>query len=98
MHESDHRELINIQLSQSDLEEKCRRVLELWARRSNSRWEDVILQLRETVGLSRLADELIKELDRSEDRSQPSAAGNHYSYSTDIALLAISWPPCSIHA
>ena len=70
MHQSDHTQLTNIQQSQSDLQDKCRRVLELWARRSESRWEDVIGQLRE-IGLSRLADELTKELDRS---IQPSAS------------------------
>ena len=72
VHQSDHKELTTIQQSRSDLQDKCRRVLELWARRSESKWEDVIAQLR-AIQLSRLAGELTKELaDRSEDRSQPS--------------------------
>ena len=71
MQKSDHKELTTIQKSQSDLEGKYGRVLELWARRSGSRWEDVIAQLR-VIGLSRLATELTEELDRSEDTSQPS--------------------------
>ena len=72
VHQSDRTELTTIQQSQSNLQDKCHRVLELWARRSESRWEDVIAQLR-AIQLSRLANELTKELgDRSEDRSQPS--------------------------
>ena len=72
VHQSDHTQLTNIQQSHCDLQDKCRRVLELWARRSESRWENVIGQLRE-IGLSRLADELTKEL--AFDRSiQPSAS------------------------
>ena len=74
MHQSDRTELTIIQQSRSDLQDKCRRVLELWARRSESRWEDVIVQLR-AIQLGRLTDELNKELsNRSEDRSQPSPA------------------------
>ena len=67
VHQSDRKQLTTIQQSQSNLQDKCREVLELWARRGASRWEDVIARLR-VIGLSRLADELTKELDRS---SQP---------------------------
>ena len=38
--------IIIIHQSQNDSQDKCRRVLELWARRGESRWEDVIARLQ----------------------------------------------------
>lgn len=73
--------LMDIQQSQMVLREKCEKVLDLWARKSNSEWEDVIATLRE-VGLSRLADELTKELRESEhsEQTQNSTVQGDCSY------------------
>ena len=100
VHQNDHTQLTDIQQDQRDsVKDKYRRVLQLWARRKQSRWEDVIEQLQE-IGLSQLADDLTKELEISQpsppvpvDYGSRSKPGNH------IALLGcsyISWPAASI--
>lgn len=70
----DDKKLMEIQQSQEGLKEKCKELLNLWARRSNSKWEDVIAALRE-VDLSRLADELAKEFSESEQIQNSSLQG-----------------------
>ena len=71
VHQSDYPQLTIIQQNRAvSSQDKCRQVLELWARRGGSRWEDVIAQLR-GIELSKLADELTEELHRS---SQPPPA------------------------
>lgn len=65
----DKRGVMDIQQSQVGMQKKCENVLELWARKSGSKWEDVIAALRK-VGMSRLADELMKEHDQSQNEFQ----------------------------
>ena len=69
MDASYNKRVMDIQQSQVGMQKKCENVLELWARKSGSKWEDVIDALRK-VGMSRLADELMKEHDQSQNEFQ----------------------------
>ena len=61
---------------QKGLPEKCEEVLGLWARKGDSKWEDVIAALRDPkVGLTRLANELEKELKESEQTQNIAMQG-----------------------
>ena len=45
--DSYNKQLADIQQSQAELQVKCERVLNLWAGKSGSKWEDVIAALQD---------------------------------------------------
>ena len=77
--ESSHQQrLLDIKRNQQKgLPEKCKEVLSLWARKGDSKWENVIAALRDPeVGLTRLANELDEELKASEQTQNSTLQGD----------------------
>ena len=65
------------QSKQKDLPEKCEEVLDLWARKVDSTWENVIAALGDPeVGLTKLAKNLTNELSESEQTRDSTPQGD----------------------
>ena len=92
-------DLMTISQSHDNYQVKCGKVLDIWARKSGSKWEDVIEQLK-AIELTGLAEELTKTLASS---SQPPAhtPGTVNSSSTPgilpirLRVISLAFPdPC----
>ena len=68
---------MKLKQEQKHLPEKCEEVLDLWARKDGSKWENVIAALGDPeVGLTKLAKKLTDELSESEQKQNSISQGD----------------------